>query len=350
MPPRSNTDVSKLEARQDEMEANLNAIALRLNDVESRVTALETVAPPPPTQTSRPYSPDAAWNIPVAQINRHPSRENELCDKLWNAKDPDRAQRNFNINNTSYTYPVYEVTEGLLEYPVRSTTGWGNLDGTTIPFNPEWQAASGTDAQIIILDPATGREWNLWQVSFDGETIEVSNGNLVPGSYWTKEDGFAPSRGCGIQYLAMLVRPWEIEQGVIEHALSMPVPPTSGLEYFAPATKIEYPNHPDGIPEGARFSLDVSDAEIEAHLNELPISDATRSSLRIILIAMRDYGWFITDTSGGVHLQLESVLTADWEPYGLVGYAAGGKEYPRDALDGLITRDRLRAYVPSDQY
>jgi hypothetical protein len=307
-----------------------------------------------PVTYVRPFGPDAPWNIPVAGL---PQAENsdELAAKLWNDSFTDREFRNFNINNTSYTYPVYEVTKDTPYYPVVDRSGWGNLGGTRIPFDPSWRAAPGSDAQIIILDPATGREWNLWQASFDGQSVVVSNGNLVPGSYFDKEDGFEPSRGVGIQYSAMLVRPEEVAQGVIQHALSMPIRNTSGSEFVAPGTKLEFPGvRPDGIPEGTRFALDVTYEQIDAHLARLPSSvpDVTKSSLRTLMVAMKDYGWFITDTSGSAHFQLESTTSAqkEWEALGMIDRDYGGAVYPRDALDGLITQSRIVAFVPSDEY
>jgi hypothetical protein len=302
----------------------------------------------------RPFGPNAPWNIPVADLPRA-GNSDELAAKLWNDSYTDRELRNFNINNTWYTYPVYEVTENTRYFPVIDRNGWGNLGGTRIPFDPSWRPAPGSDAQIIILDPATGREWNLWQASFDGRSVTVSNGNLVPGSYFDKEDGFSSSRGIGIQYSAMLVRPEEVAQGVIQHALSMPIRNTSGSEFVAPGTKLEFPGvRPDGIPTGTRFALDVSYEDIDAHLARLPASvpDVTKASLRTIMVAMKDYGWFITDTSGSTHIQLESTTTAqkEWEALGMIDRDYGGAVYPRDALDGLITRSRIVAFVPSDQY
>jgi hypothetical protein len=226
--------------------------------------------------------------------------------------------------------------------------------------------ADGTDAQVIVLDTLLGYEWNLWQVSFDGSTIHATNGNLVqageekgdggsPGNYWVKESGFIPSRGCGIQYFAMLVVPEEIEQGEIRHALSMPIRNTDGEFYVPPATKLENPDHPSGgIPEGMRFALDVSDAEIEAWVASFPASlpESTRQSARVIARALRDYGWFITDSSGGADLQFEDYHTAgaEWRELGLGESILDWKEYPRDLLDGLLTRERIYALVPSDQY
>ncbi len=307
----------------------------------------------------RPYGPNAPWNIPVDGLPIHDDSE-ELANKLWNDTGTDRADRNFNINNTSYTYPVYEVTEDTPMMTVESRNGWGNLDGEEIPFDPSWEPAPGSDAQIIILDPATGREWNLWQAEVNGDTVTVSNGNLVEGmggsdSYFDREVGFGPSRGVGIQYLAMLVRPEEVALGEIEHALSLPIQNTSGAEFAAPGTKIEHPGvRMDGIPEGTRFSLDVTYEEIDEHIASLPdeVPDVTKESLRTIMVAMKDYGWFVTDTSGGTHFQLESTTSAqeEWEALGMIDFEVDGKVYPRDALDGLITEDRLITYAPSDEY
>lgn len=312
-----------------------------------------------------PYGPNAPWNVPVAGIPPHPESAH-YCDLLWNGATADRPG-NFNLTFDDYTYPVYEASDATGEFPVR--TKWKtNLDGRTMPWNPEWRPPPGSDAQVIVLDPATGREWNLWQVRFDGKTVHATNGNLVqkgedagdgsdPGDYRIKESGFRPSRGIGIQYLAMLVRPQEIREGIIRHALSMPVKNPDGTFFVPPATKLEnYQNRSaPGIPEGMRFSLAVSDAEIEAWIAGLPeeVPASTRRAARAIAVALRDYGWFITDTSGGAHFQFEARMTAakDWEELGLAPMGTiRWKDYPRDLLDGLITRERLRAHMPSDQY
>lgn len=349
-----------LDAKFAELDGKVSQNETKIAALEARVTALEAAPEPEPEpepdpgiDPRRPYGPNAPWNIPTAQVPVHPTRNKELCDLLWNDVFTDRPQRNFNINYDAFTYPVYEVKPGMRSYPVVSANpSWGNLHGKTIPFDPSWKPAPGSDAQIIILDPPTGREWNLHKVNFDGSTVYINNGNLIPGSYWTREEGFASSRGVGIQYLAMLVRPWEIEKGKIEHCLSMPALHTSGIEFFPPATKIEHEHHPYGIPEGARYSLDVTDAEIDAHLASLPCRASMKPGLRTIMVAMRDYGWIITDTSGSNHIQLEDRTTAAaaWDALGFAPEQIGTRQFPRDALDGLMTRARLRAHVDSTNY
>ncbi|MCX8035893.1 MAG: hypothetical protein N3D11_02330 [Candidatus Sumerlaeia bacterium] len=313
-------------------------------------------APFQPHSYVRPYGPNAPWNIPVPGIPRHP--ESDLwADRLWRLSTADRPG-NFNLGGfEDYSYPVYTADEATTWVAVRSRhPDWGNLHGRSIPWNPNWRPAKGSDGQVIILDPATGREWNLWQVEFDGQTVVIGNGSLVDGDYRTKEDGFRPSRGCGIPYLAMLTRPEEIMQGAIRHALSMPIKNPNRNVFVPPATKTDAPRSgpADGVPMGMRFALNVTDEDIERWIGGLPpqLGDTTRYSARVIAKALREYGWFVTDTSGGAFFQFEYNGTAGekWKALGLDKRLIGGKEYPRDLLDGLLAQERIYALVPSDQY
>ncbi|NJL18912.1 MAG: hypothetical protein HC901_00950 [Bdellovibrionaceae bacterium] len=309
-----------------------------------------------PQEYRRPYGPHAPWNIPVKGLARHP--ESDIwADRLWRLSTAARPG-NFNLGGfKDYSYPVYVVDEATTAVPVKSRhPDWGNLHGKRVPWNPNWQPAQGSDGQVIVIDPQTGREWNLWQVTFDGEQLTVGNGNLVDGDYRIKEDGFASSRGCGIPYLAMLTRPEELMQGAIRHALSMPAKNPNSKLFLPPATKTDGVKfgRPDGVPEGMRFALDVTDRQIEEWIQSLPqeLGDATRYSARVIAVALRDYGWIITDNSGGAFFQFEYNGTAGgkWKALGLDQREINGREYPRDLLDGLLTKERIYAVVPSNQY
>jgi hypothetical protein len=299
---------------------------------------------------ARPYASSAPWNLPVAGMPQHPD-STLLARKCWNSRSD--MPGNINLSFDEYTYPVYDAAKANGTYPVVVRKDWGsNLKGQRIPFNGAWRASSGSDGQMIILDPATGREWNLWRGSFNNGAVYIDNGNLVPGSYWTRADGYPPSRGCGIPYLAMLVRPQEVALGAIEHALSMPFKGIHKSLFVAPATKTDGPTAPyalaDGVPEGTRFALRVTDAEIEAWLATLPIYSTGKQSARVIARAMRDYGFIVTDNAGSAHLQFEDRRTAgaQWAALGLGKVSAGGKEFPRDLLDGLLKEERIYALAP----
>jgi hypothetical protein len=296
----------------------------------------------------RPFGARAPWNIPVANLPRD-WQSDWFATRLW-YRATDRAG-NFNLSFHGYTYPCYDANQATGTY--RIVSDWGGLNGKTMPWNPKWQGAWGTDGQIIVLDPRTGREWDLWQVSFDGSTIRASNANLVPGDYRTKIDGYKPSRGAGIEYLAMLVRPEEIAQGHIDHALSMPIR-NSEPNFVPPATKSDGKTTYKGLPMGTRFALNVTDAQINAWVARLPaqLSAQTRRSAKIIAIALRNYGWFITDSAGGAHFQFEDRVSAGskWTALGLNEQVINYKTYPTDLLDGLLTETNIYAVVPSNQY
>jgi hypothetical protein len=312
---------------------------------------------------TRPYGPSAEWNIPISQaVSRgaHP-HESYIRNVLWTGfQSPGWV----NFFDRDYTYPVYQSSQATTTARVSASAG--NMNGSQIPWNPNWVIPGGTDQQIIILDEQNGWEYNAWQCRYSASTgvltasrfsrvTASTDGSGGPANYRTKTNGFRPSRGCGIQYLAMLIRPQEIAQGRIEHALSF-VFRRSGYRYYAnPATKGErFPgNESDmGIPQGTRFWLDVSDAEIDAHIASWPSSvpQTTRRSMRIIFRAMREYGMIGTDQGGGNHIQFEHDASADWRPHGLTpSVSAGGREYPRDAIDFLLSNSsRIRVVRPPD--
>lgn len=291
----------------------------------------------------------AAWEIPVAGLPRHEEGD-RYVDLLWK-KSTDRPG-NFNLRFDTYTYPVYSVSDATGMFRVR--TRWNSdINGKMVPWNPEWQPAPGNDAQVIVVDERTGKEWNFFQVSFQNGTVVATNASLVPGDHRRRTVGHPPSRGAGIPYLSMLVRPENIRAGVIRHALSMPIKSPSGQFFVPPATKLEFPSRIVGVPQGMRFAIDVTDREIVAWLNSLePLPSNSRTAARVIAVALRDYGWIITDTSGAAGFQFEANTSAaeDWKQLGLHASGLIDSTKLRDLLDGLLTKERIYVLVPSDEY
>ena len=322
---------------------------LRMSLALLAMLLLSTVADarPSASQYARPFGSDAPWNVPVKNLPKHPQSDT-YASRLYN-NAPDKPG-NFNLSFVDYTYPVYYTDDATTTYTVSGgySTSNGSINGSKIPWNPAWSAAGGSDAQVILLDPSTGREWDLWQVRISGSTLSVSGGSLVGGDYRTKTDCWPYSRGIGCQYLAMLVRPEEVASGQISHALSMPITNPSKTSYVAPATKLEHSGSETAnpIPEGMRFALNVTDAEIESWVATKPA--AYQKLARTVARALRDYGWFITDTSGAAHLQFESQASADalWKSQGI----DPASSTVSNLMDGLMTQSRIYSIVPSNQY
>jgi hypothetical protein len=308
----------------------------------------------------RPYGPNALWNRPVAGMPLHPESQ-RYVDILWNGHptQPGRVQLTFE----DFTYPVYEATPGLKLYTVRcGHPDWGNMHRKKLPWTPAWKPSHGfwtgddaIDSQVIVLDPTNGREWNLWQVRApdrDARIVRCGSASLIAGSYWTREIGYGPPRGCGIQCLAMLTRPWEVAAGKIEHALSMPFRGIDKRAFVAPATKTDGPTAQfavkGGVPSGTRFALRASPLQLEEWAAALPLTEIGRASALVIGRALVEYGWIVTDNSGINHLQMEDRASGgvQWTALGLgkaKTEADDGKWYPRDLLDGLLQEEMIYA-------
>jgi hypothetical protein len=225
---------------------------------------------------------------------------------------------------TQYTYPVYPIAPGT---PVQTVAlrGWYSnvLDnglrlnnqraGTVqLPIPPGAQAAAGSDAQMILLNPATGDEYGLSELvrRTDG-TWEAWNAyhystrwSAVPPYDSENRPFFA--RGAGVPYLAGLVRPCEIARGRIDHALAFAYNFPTG-QFVYPATKSDGDSAgPPDMPEGSRLQLDpsISQAEIQ--------SWGCTGACLTIAKALQTYGMYIIDNSGRPKVMMEYEGTAMW--------------------------------------
>ena len=314
----------------------------------------------------------------------------------------DATQRgHINVSFDAYSTPVYSAADATTTIKVFGA-GWAygvNLgNNNTIPWNPNWEPAPGNDQEMAIVDPATGAEWGLWGVQKVNWTSCLTLSNLLAGwragidlcvwggalgrdvdgtiSNATTSSGFSSDGGRGmgsIQPLALLPTLDEIEKGSINHALNMetfgtmfgPACPTSGggtpgvdCGYaVAPATKLEWWNGASSmcgsiaqqntaadraktVPEGMRFAINLTDAQIDAWLTSRGYTGAKRTTARIFAVALRDYGWIISDTTcwdsaTAVEGVANPKARARWAQLGITNPASDGGSL----LSGLITSE-----------
>lgn len=295
----------------------------------------------PPLSGQRPYSQDSAWNTPIARDAPIDPRSRDMVATIDGPLTSDPTQ---------YTFPVYSVDAATPRFVVPSTKHRWTIvdpadatttaDQVTVPIPAEARPAAGTDAQMIILDPATGTEWDLWQAERLGEGWTVANGSV----YDVRLDGMPASygsRGAGIPYLAGLIRPWEIAAGRIDHAIAFAYPGTARDRCVWPASKTDGDDRARfAIPEGARLRLDPTLGE--ADFDRLGLSRTGK----IIARALQQYGMILVDTSGRPKIYAED--TAD-NPYAGVQWS-----HPALALQGdtvsAIPLDRFAVLALPDGY
>ena len=256
----------------------------------------------------RPYSDDSPWNLKIG-----PNPVYDIHSKTFVS----HLNGVFGSDATQFTFPVYEVTENTTLNTVKLSGTFSNVtdEGTRvirkkrinvrIPIPRNVTPAKGTDAQIIIWNPKTGDEWGFWRVKKFGNSWKAVNGY----HYNTKWSGVPPigflSRGAGVPYLAGLIRPWEIEQGHIDHAIAFGLNYPNMLSVY-PATKSDGESILRGLPMGARLQLEPS----------LTDRDFDRWGLdrtgKIIARALQEYGMIVVDGSGHPKIYAEYQGTAKW--------------------------------------
>ena len=264
---------------------------------------------------TRPYTDASPWNTPIPSSAAYESNSAARVNAIG---------VNLSSDPTQFTYPVYYATAAT---PKRTVTlsGWlsrSNADGSSFSNiqNARLEArvptgaapASGSDAQVIIIDLTTGFEWGFFSFRAVGAGFEAQNGyrynvgaNGAPIAN-ANGSGFV-ARGAGIPYLAGLVRPCEIKRGSVEHALA--------FAYDAPGAGFVYPaGKSDGsgtglgaLPEGARLELDpaLSEAQIGAW--------GCAGACLTIARALQRYGMYVVDNSGHPKVMMEFAATARWQ-------------------------------------
>jgi hypothetical protein len=262
-----------------------------------------------------PYSASSPWNTPIGPVPAYGSP-----DAIGKA-----AIGTISSDPTQYTYPVYEVDRPARSQPVR-LAGWysdvsagGRRLRTTrdatvnIPIPDGAAPAAGSDAQIIVVDRETGDEWGIWRAertadgTWRGENAYHYNVGWDGVPPRSRADRPFVSRGAGVPYLAGLVRPCELRQGRIEHALAFAYDHASPRHVF-PATKSDGKGTvARDLPEGSRLQLDpaLSERDIEAW--------GCIGPCLVIARALQRYGMYVIDNAGRPKIMLEYEGTARWD-------------------------------------
>jgi hypothetical protein len=232
--------------------------------------------------------------------------------------------------------PTYYSRPGDPLYRLHCSKPWGRceIEGMRIavPVGAMPTAGLATqgndhDAQMTVIDQATGWEYDLWHVT----KKPAMGGTLTFG--WggrTKVDGTGLGSGAvaaGYGNLAGLIRAPELADGRIDHALAIEVPCVRGKAVY-PAVGRALSCARAGLPTrnaphvGARFQLVVTSRE----LRRMP------AWKRAVAVALERYGAYVSDTTGN----------PDWWGLHYEGAATYMSFGYRDPLVGLAERLGLR--------
>jgi hypothetical protein len=255
-----------------------------------------------------PYSKTSIWNTPIVPSPKYDVHSAEMVASLELSNEGRIVAA-----GEAYNYPVYFADEQTPRWDIpclinKCTIATSDQDITrtdmvqNVPVPAEAQPGAGTDARIIVIDKVTYTEYDLSKAQrtptgWAAGTVSIYN------ILWDGTPVGHSSRGSGIPAYAGLLRPWEIRQGRIEHALAFGYTETAEEKCVFPASKTDGKSTlPFAIPEGARIQLDPS--LTEADFDQMRLDPTAK----IIARALQEYGMILADTSGSFKIYVEDLI------------------------------------------
>ena len=297
-------------------------------------TVAPTAAPtstPVDVTRMRPYSETSVWNTPIGPNPVYDRHSDAMVATIGL-----KAQGRITADASEYSYTVYFVDSSTPRWDVPCTRYKCTIvtpEETRktevlpdVPIPPEARPSSGTDGQMIVIDTSTYTEYNLWGVERTPTGWTARNGSIY-NILWDAMPTRYGSRGAGLPYYAGLVRPWEILQGQIDHAIAFAYPyPAEGRCVF-PASKTDGNSSlPYAIPEGARLQLDPT--LTEADFDRMGLSRTGK----IIAQALQQYGMILINYAGRPKINVENL---EDNPFATVKWSDPELNLPTDVIANI---------------
>jgi len=280
------------------------------------ISAITTPTTPTPTPSVwRPFSDDSFWNKKIPPNPALHPNSGQMINHLVSSPYSDGGH--FGINIYNWAVPVWNAYINTPRVTIYDDSGavWYN----NVPFPEGAQSDPQADKQICIIDWGNYVEYDAMKFRWEANQWrahicrrwDLRGSGVNPLNVWA-------CRGSSVPLLAGLIRPEEIEAGVIPHALvfgywlpknySVPRP-----RVYPPAATSDGKSYDTyAILEGARIQLDPT-------LNIENISGLTRAG-KIIAKCMQDYGIVCVDCAQGIPLYAENPLGRQTDPWPALGF------------------------------
>lgn len=253
-----------------------------------------------------PASPALAPNSSAmveTAIDPYVSNANFADNEYWG--DPivyaDQSSNAYSVACTEYLYRC--ITE---------------LEPQHIPTSAE--ATVGSDHRLTVIEPGGG-EFDMWDANHEGNvwtagmrSVTSSEGSAAnctsgePNCYGANAAHFADAAG--------IVRPEEIAQGRIEHALVITTPYTRANYIACPATGTDgTEENPNAIPIGAHVQLNPS-----IEVSKLGLSRWQE----VIARALQQYGAYVIDSGGSLAVRAEDDNSRGYNAWAKAGVPTTG--------------------------
>ena len=262
------------------------------------------------------YAPGSFWNTPIRAAKRVDPKSRQI---MATSIVPYARLANF-ANGDDWGISLVYSSPNDKVYTIQDRIWY--VDGPVSFAIPRGASpTTGSDHHLVVING--NKELDLWNARYNASTdtwsagtafIENINGWGANGAPGTKAGGAVAS---GFSEMGGVVRPEEIAQGHIDHALSLMVPIIRKGYIAAPATATDGTStDPNAVPEGAHLQLDPS-FNIDAQ--NWPTWE------KIIAKALQTYGAYVSDHGGSLAVYGQTDMNAGNTSWSSVGV-------PKDAM------------------
>ncbi|GAA4122604.1 hypothetical protein GCM10022215_28560 [Nocardioides fonticola] len=221
------------------------------------------------------------------------------------------------INTSAWTVPVVQGGEPTQVVCRQLVCGDGDqAHPLTLDVPADVDPDPRYDGWFTVLDDDGTTAYDLWRARREDDgTLSyqyLRTWDLSGPGYG--EPGQTSARGSGLPLAAGLIRPGELQNGLIDHALAISVPGPAAGSYVEPASSTDGTGSARSLPEGARIRLraDVT----------IPVPRDPRTGERIrltaqqqrladaIVAALRTYGAIVVDRATVPTLYAQAGVTS----------------------------------------
>ena len=303
----------------------------------------------------RPFSDDSPWNTPIpADARIHPDSEKVMAFMASMAKNLHVA-RAFNVPLwvvNSKNVPLVKVqSDKIFDEWDRDHDGWSDV---AVPIASEMWGEPTADGHLSIIDPFTLTAWefskfqpaagsqpptcttfNIWDLR--GSGVATSEGKR-----WHTRGG----RGSGFPEIAGMLRPEELKESEIRHALVFTFSKNRRSEddrriFITPAARS------DGKHIGSQYPIEGMRFQLNPALTEKDFDQwGLNREAKIVARTLQKYGMFDGDNGGNMKLQVQLLAPGEeenvkeWETL-FPGFLASIEKIPTDQLRVVYTGEAI---------
>lgn len=261
------------------------------------------------------FSSTSFWNKPLPSNTPVAPQSAAYVDSI--VHQIRRFYGHATINTLAYAPPVWVVGphQATVSVSQRSCHGHSTYFDprfasmmAAVPIPPGALPAPGNDHEMVVWQPSTSTEWDLWEARKTPSGWSACWGGRL--RHAAASEGIMPypygTTATGLPLLGGLITAGQMRSGHIGHALAISLVDTRSGVFSWPASRTDgWIDSPDAVPEGQRFRLDPHLDIASLHLN--PVA-------RAVAEAAQRYGLVVRDKSGSVALYAQS-----WLPWKLAG-------------------------------